>query len=136
MNRAQWETYILAHYEAETDCPWPDSPENRVFRHRVCRKWFALMMSLPENRLGLPGETVREVINLKCDPRLLGSLLQEPGFFPAYHMNKEHWVTVLLDGSAAQETVKWLLDLSFELTMPHPRVSRSRGTGRKTGSRP
>ncbi len=40
----------------------------------------------------------------------------EAGVFPAYHMSKTHWISVLLDGSVDKDKIKWLLDLSFELT--------------------
>lgn len=37
------------------------------------------------------------------------------GFFGAYHMNKTNWISVALDGSADDEKVKMLVDLSFEI---------------------
>ena len=53
---------------------------------------------------------------MKCDPLMTGSLLGREGFFPAYHMNKDKWLSVALDGSADDEQIKMLLDMSFELT--------------------
>ena len=41
---------------------------------------------------------------------------EEPGMFPAYHMNKAHWLTIALDGSAEEGKIKFLLDMSYELT--------------------
>lgn len=49
-----------------------------------------------------------------CDPLLTGSLVHENGFYPAYHMNKNSWITIALDGKADEEKIKWLLDMSFE----------------------
>jgi predicted DNA-binding protein (MmcQ/YjbR family) len=46
----------------------------------------------------------------------MGSVLNETGIFPAYHMNKAHWISALLDGSVEKEKLEWLLDLSFDLT--------------------
>ena len=57
-----------------------------------------------------------DVVNFKCDPILIDSLRNEDGFFPAYHMNKEHWITVSLD-DVCDEKIKMLLDISFELTL-------------------
>ena len=45
-----------------------------------------------------------------------GSFREEAGMFPAYHMNKAHWLTIALDGSAEEEKLKFLLDMSYELT--------------------
>lgn len=65
------------------------NPNFAVFWHSNNQKWFALIMDIPRSRLGLPGDELLDVVNLKCDPLLIGSLRSEPGFFPAYHMNKD-----------------------------------------------
>ena len=46
----------------------------------------------------------------------MGSYLGQPGILPGYHMNKNHWLTVLLDGTAADDVIKELLEISWELT--------------------
>ena len=56
-------------------------------------------MNVPEHRLGLPGDGSVNVLDVKCDPRMIGSLLSEKGFLPAYHMSKSTWISVLLDVS-------------------------------------
>lgn len=118
MNRAELESYILETYNAETDRPWAKYPNFQVFRHSGSKKWFALVMDLPRQRLGLEGEGTVEAVNLKCGPLLAGSLRAEPGFFPAYHMNKESWITAVLDGAVPAEKLRPLLDMSFDLTAP------------------
>lgn len=125
MNRTELKHYILENYQAELDHPWAAYPHYEVFRHTNNRKWFALIMDIPRNRLGLPGEAVLDVVNLKCDSILIGSLLGEPGFFPAYHMNKENWITVALDDDVPDETMKMLLDVSYAATAQ--RGKRQRG---------
>lgn len=65
--------------------------EFSVFRHASNKKWFALFMTVKASLLGLPGAEEVPVLNLKADPRLIGPQREKPGFFPAYHMNKEHW---------------------------------------------
>ncbi len=70
----------------------------------------------PEDTLGLRGTESLDVVNFKCDPILIGSLRGEPGIFPAYHMNKEQWLTAALDGSVSDEQIKMLLDMSYEAT--------------------
>ena len=93
-------------------------PGYAVFRHRGNRKWFALLMSIPQNKLELAGSGLTDVLNVKCDPILMGSLRKEPGVYPAYHMDKGHWITIALDGNISDDKIKWLLDLSYELTGP------------------
>ena len=117
MNRAQLKQHFLETYHCELDYPWMKYPGNEVFRHSNNRKWFALIMDVPREKLGLSGTESLDVVNLKCDPILIGSLRREPGIFSAYHMSKANWVTVALDGSVPDETIKMLLDMSFEATV-------------------
>ena len=53
MNRKDLEKYILETYGCSPDYPWMDYPEYAVFRHSKNRKWFALIMKVPKNRLNL-----------------------------------------------------------------------------------
>ena len=129
MNREELEAYILNHYSTEPDYPWADTPRAAVFRHANNRKWFALMMEVPRDKLGLAGAEKLDIVNFKCDPILIASLRGEPGIFPAYHMNKSSWITAALDGSVSTETIELLLDVSYELTMPKTR--RKAATGKE-----
>ena len=118
MNREELESYILNHYAAQPDYPWADTPRAAVFRHAGNRKWFALMMEVPREKLGLQGTEKLDIVNFKCDPILISSLRGETGIFPAYHMNKSSWITAALDGSVQAKTIELLLDVSYELTKP------------------
>ncbi len=118
MTRAEFERYIAEYYAAAPDHPWDSDPEYAVFRHSENRKWFALIMEIPRSKLGLPGGGNIDIVNLKNDPVMSGSLRSEPGIFPAYHMNKQSWISVALDGSVPDETLKLLTDISFQLTAP------------------
>ena len=121
MNREELEAYILNHYSTEADYPWADTPRAAVFRHVANRKWFALPMEVPLDKLGLAGTEKLDIVNFKCNPILIASLRGENGIFPAYHMNKASWITAALDGSVPVETIELLLDVSYELTKPKPR---------------
>ena len=116
MNRKQLLEYISDRYSVDEEHPWEKYPDNSVFRHQNNKKWFALIMKVPKSRLGLIGNEMIDILNVKCDPIVIGSLRQERGFYPAYHMNKTNWITIALDGSASEEKIKWLLDMSFDLT--------------------
>ena len=125
MNRDELENYILENYSSEIDFPWAKFPNYEVFRHKDNRKWFALMMDVPRNKLGLSGSDVLDVVNLKCQSQYLDALLEEKGFFPGYHMNKAHWVTVALDGSVEEYKIKMILDMSYNATAPKIRKKKS-----------
>ena len=107
MDRKKLETFILETYPASADRPWLQYPNYEVFRHS-----------------GLQGEERIDAVNLKCGPILAGSLLMENGFFPAYHMRKDSWITVALDGSVADDKIKMLLDVSYQATAPKVRKKK------------
>ena len=116
MNRDELQSYIADNYGTVGECLFAKDPATCVFRHQSNRKWFAVIMEIPRIKLGLQESGEICVVNFKCDPRLMGSFRMEPGIYPAYHMSKAHWLTVALDGSAQDEQIRFLLDMSYELT--------------------
>ncbi len=109
MTRQELFAYIEAEYNVTPDYPWLESPEGAVFRHGDNRKWFALSMPIPR-RYAYPGEPGEVgAVNLKCDPVLSAMVRGEPGILPAYHMSKVHWITVLLDGTADDDRLRFLI---------------------------
>lgn len=119
--------YIKERYNVEAEFPWEKYDDNAVFRHLDNRKWFALIMDVSRDKLGLEGEDIVSVINLKIDDVILRDMLvSQNGIMPAYHMNKLHWITVLLDGEVPEDQVKDLIEVSYQATM-----SRRKKTSRK-----
>lgn len=114
MTRQQIFDYVKIKYATTPDYPWFD--DNAVLRHADNNKWYGLVMEVRRDKLGLSGDGAVDVVNVKCDPVLAGYMRQQEGFHPAYHMNKEKWLTIRLDGSASDEDIKRLIDLSYELT--------------------
>ena len=116
MDRKEFETYISETYNADGEHPWAPESSHTVFRHGNNRKWFAIIMEIPKKRLGINEDGMINIVNLKCDPMMIGSFILEEGIYPAWHRNKTHWLSVALDGRADEERLKFLLDLSFDLT--------------------
>lgn len=113
--------HIQSTYGTGPEYLWADSPDTAVFRHPASRKWFAILMDVAPSRLGLPGEGTVWVMNIKSNPLMIGSLLSEKGFLPAYHMNKDHWVSILLDGTISDKQILPLLELSYDSVTPKRR---------------
>ena len=116
MNREALDKYIENVYRVTAEFPWLSAPTFAVYRHESNQKWFAVIMEIPKAKLVIDEEGNINVVNLKSDPLLIGSLILDNGIYPAYHMNKNHWITVRLDGSVEKDKIEWLLGLSFELT--------------------
>lgn len=114
MERKELFEWAKKTYGTEPDYPWNDW--NCVLRHKHNSKWYALVVEICESKLGLPGDRIVDVLNIKCDPLLIGSLRMKPGFFPAYHMNKDKWVSVIMDGTVPSEEIVDLIKLSYQLT--------------------
>lgn len=108
--------YAKQKYGTEPEFLWRKSPNNAILRHRDGPKWYGAILVVARDKLGLPGDGDVEILDLKCDPFLIGSLIDNRGLFPGYHMNKEHWITVLLDGTVSDKNIFYLIDLSHELT--------------------
>ena len=124
MERTVLDKYITDTYGAVGEYMWEKYPTFAVYRHQNNKKWFAVIMEIPKSKLDLYGEESVSVVNLKCDPLLIGSLLSENGIHKGYHMNKNYWITVCLDGSVDDEKIKWLLDISFDLTATKPEKNK------------
>ena len=107
--------YILEQFSVEADYPWGED-DGCVFRHPTDRKWFAVGLRVPYSRLGIRRDGAADIIDVKTGPLLMGSYLNHPGIFPGYHMNKNHWITVLLDGTAEDALIRELLEVSYDLT--------------------
>ena len=119
--------YIKEQYGVEPEFPWPKYNEHAVYRHGDNKKWFALIMTVDRDKLGLEGDGNVDVINLKIDDIIMRDvIINEEGIMPAYHMNKLHWITVLLDGTVPESSVKSLLDISYNATASKRRKKQAR----------
>ncbi len=126
--------YIKKKYKVLPEYPWKRYPDNAVFRHGDNNKWFALVMEVTGDKLGMSTTDYIPVINLKADDLFHKDMLirqganhpvddcsaptgaERRGIIPAYHMNKQQWITVFLDGSVKEELVFDLIDASFMAT--------------------
>ncbi len=116
INRDEILAYVRQKYGTQPDHPWLNHPDYAVLRHEGSGKWYGVIMNVPNAKLGLLGEGDAKVLNLKCDPVTNSLLRGQHGILPAYHMNKEHWITVVLDSPFPKEEVYNLIDMSFRLT--------------------
>lgn len=116
INREEIFVYVKEKYGIEPDYPWARTPDYAILRHNITRKWFGAIVNITEAKLGLNGNEMIDALNLKCDPFLVGSFRNGTEIFPAYHMNKEHWITILLSSAISKKRVFALIDMSYDLT--------------------
>lgn len=88
---------------------FPFGEETSVFKTSGNGKIFALS--------ALGGEPFS--VSLKCDPEESRALREEfLQITPGYHLNKKHWITIVLDGHVPDELVEQLLRDSHALVRP------------------
>ncbi|MGF0111990.1 MmcQ/YjbR family DNA-binding protein [Streptococcus sp. SGI.013] len=101
------------------DYPFAKLPTYGAFRHPANNKWYALVSQIPRDKLDGSGSQEQvEIVNLKVYGREIAELLSQPGIYPAYHMSKKSWVSVLLDDIVEDEAIFALLEKSRYLVGP------------------
>lgn len=124
MSRESVLKYVSDTYGTSPEYPWANDNESAVLRHSENTKWYGLVIRIPRSKIGLPGDDYIDVLNVKCDPLISGSFKCMTGISPAYHMNKEKWISIALDGTVEEETVIYLIDLSYQLTLSKPKRAK------------
>ena len=107
-------------YGTEPEYLWMQFPDYAVLRNGE-GKWYGIVMNVPKSKFGFGSEDSVDVLNVKADLFLIDALIAEPGFFRGYHMNKNQWLSIFLDGSVPEETVRRLLAESYERTQKRKR---------------
>lgn len=110
--------YIKSEYNTKPEFLWPDRyPSYAVFRHGDNKKWFALVATISAASLGLKENGQIDVINLKFDKNQTYDFAEtNDHIFPAYHMNKNNWVTIWLDGTLPNGQIFELIKKSYLLS--------------------
>ena len=107
--------YCLGTFGTLPDYPFDEDFETAVLRHADNRKWYAIVMKVSRRKFGFDSDEVVDVVNLKLPVELFGSFGAADGVYPVYHMNKLHWISVLLP-DAPEDVVRFLVNVSFEAT--------------------
>lgn len=115
--REKYEAYVAESFECAVDYPWPDYEGDVSTAVWRCpnNRMFALVMDITYRKFGFESDEPVSVVNLKVDLDKLETLLDGKSVFPAYHMNKKHWVSVLLTGVTSREKLETMTHHSYEL---------------------
>lgn len=97
--------------------PWEKYSGHGVFRNPHNQKWYALIMSIDKSKLNKSQSGEVEVINLKISEQKIPELLKQKGFFPAYHMNKKTWITLILNDTLPDALILSLIEESHAYTI-------------------
>lgn len=104
---------------AYCDTPWEGDFYSTVLKHGG-GKWFGVILKASEKYLSVCGlgSEKNELLNLKCPPDLREFLTEKHKgkIFPAYHMNKTHWISVVLAADVPDGEIESLIKLSYDIT--------------------
>ena len=107
--------FIQKNFADEPEFLWEKFPNYAVFRRKDNRKWYAVIMSVPRNKLGLDGVEELEILNLRVEPQELDKIFDGEKYFRGWHMNKKSWLTLRLDDTLTDEEISARLSKSYEL---------------------
>lgn len=105
-------TYIEQQYQDKPDFPFKKYPQFAVFRYPTNQKWYALLMKLPRNKIDhhhAISANLIDIVNIRFNKNKIEQALSYTGVYPAYHMNKKSWVSIILDDTVCGTQLwQWL----------------------------
>ena len=80
-------------------------------------KWYSLFLDVEYNKLNKNTDitTKVKILNVKYPANKILEIIDNKNIFPAYHMNKKHWISIVIDKNIKLETIKELIDISYSL---------------------
>lgn len=109
--------FIKDKYQNDLEFLWPRFPKNAIFRRKDNAKWYGAILTVENKKLGISDDNVVEILDLKMETADIAVLVDNKKYFPGYHMNKKHWVTIRLDESVPLEEIFMRIDNSFMLAI-------------------
>ena len=107
MNIQEIINFCLTLSKTFEDRPFQDDYETVVMKHIDNKKWYALIMKVQD----------KTYLNVKTNPEYSELLRNSYKYIvPGYHMNKQHWNTIIISDEVDVSLVKELIEQSYELT--------------------
>lgn len=80
-------------------------------------KWYGALLVLSERKLGITSDKVIDIIDLRYQKEKIKEIIDCKKIFPGYHMNKDNWITIRLDGSMNIKEIFKLIDNSYAISL-------------------
>lgn len=109
--------YIQEKYHDDLEYLWKKFPKNAIWRNQHNQKWYGALLVLSERKLGIDSDRMVEIIDLRYQKDQIRYIFDQKTVFEGYHMNKEHWITMKLDGSVPIQKIYQLIDNSYQLSL-------------------
>lgn len=106
--------YVKKKYKTTPVYPWKSDYVTCPIKNKE-GKWYGIMMEIPYERLGIKKSGIIPILNLKNTEEKVLELIDRKLIFPAYHMNKKYWYTVILTKNINMLKLEKLIDESYQL---------------------
>lgn len=106
---------ITDKYKDSPEFMWEKFPNFGIFKNPNNAKWYAAIMNIDKNKLDDENGEV-EIINVKLEESKVKELVNKKGFYKAYHMNKNNWITIILDDTISDEEIMDYIRESHKFT--------------------
>ncbi len=109
--------YISQKYSDKLEFLWEKFDDNAIWRNKQNSKWYALLLVISEEKLGIDSKKNIEIIDLRYDKEKIQDIIDNKSIFAGYHMNKKSWITIKLDNSVNTKLIYDLIDNSYNLSI-------------------
>lgn len=109
--------YIESKYGDNLEFLWEKFDDNAIWRNKQNQKWYGVILTISEEKLGIKSDKIVEAIDLRYQKEKIENVIDNEKIFPGYHMNKKSWITIKLDGSVDTDTIIDLIDNSYNLSI-------------------
>lgn len=110
---------LIAHvrekYGDELEYLWQKFPDNAILRRKDTAKWYAAVLTVSRRKLGFDSDKAIEILDLRMKPEEIQAAVDGKTYFPGYHMNKKHWITLCLDGTVSMDEIYRRIEASYLL---------------------
>lgn len=105
--------YVREKYQDDLEFLWKKLPEAAIWRNKGNQKWYGVLMKISERKLGIDSDKIIDVLDLRCGKE--EQIIDNNKIFPGYHMNKQSWISIKLDGTMKMQEIYERIDISYAL---------------------
>lgn len=110
-------SYIKDKYNDQLEFLWKKFDDNAIWRNKKNNKWYGLLLTVTANKLGIESNSQVEIIDLRYQKENIKNIINNKTIFPGYHMNKDNWITIVLNESVEIKKIFELIDNSYNISL-------------------
>lgn len=107
---------IISKYGNEPEFLWKATPGTGVFRNSITKKWYLAILDIDRSKIQDKRTGLVEIALIKLKPENVEKITKQENFYQGYHMNKKHWITIILDDTVSDEKIMKLIEESYGFT--------------------